>query len=61
MFQSSTRVVDIKGEDEDDLLEEKSESVPPVFTGARRHIEQMKKEGGDNWLSLLNQQQKQVQ
>ena len=52
--------MDIKGEDEDDLLEEKSESVPPVFTGARRHIEQMKKEGGDNWLSLLNQQQKQV-
>lgn len=57
--KSSTRVVDIKGEDEDDLLEEKSQSVPPVFTGARRHIEQMKKEGGDNWLSLLNQQQKQ--
>ena len=32
----------------------------PNFAGARKNIEEMRKEGGENWLSLLNQQQEQV-
>lgn len=32
----------------------------PGSAGTRRNIEEMRKEGGDDWLSLLNQQQTQV-
>ena len=31
-------------------------SLPSVSIGTRRHMEQMRKEGGANWLTLYNQQ-----
>ena len=60
-FQVTTREASIKGDDEEPLLAVVDASKQKdELTGTRRNIEEMRKEGGDNWLSLLNQQQNQV-
>lgn len=53
--QSATRQVDIGVEDEEDSVGGQK-PIPPIHAGTRHHMEQMRKEGGENWLSMLNQQ-----
>jgi hypothetical protein len=58
--KSSTRRVNVDNDVEDSYSEDMGVGgvmVPTIFAGARRNIEQMRKEEGENWLKKLNEKQ----